>query len=344
MAISRFRPQASSSASSATFSEYFFSIAPNNTHYINISTVLNNHSGIFRIRLFDPAGTSTLTTPTVRFLNSSLSQVGSDVVFRDADTGSTVNYSEAYVSRPANTSFISLLHTATFYATIDLLPLSSASTGSVSVFSNSQNVTISQASPAVLIGGGGGGGKGRGSGGGGSGFRTSFTINPGTYALVVGAGGAPGCCGSTGNENPGERGGTSTFSNFSAEGGYGGINGSGGQGGGGGGWGGSVGGTGGTSSAPTGGTGGVNGDGSGESLPGWTLNYSTTASTNANRANAGQGGRFYGGGGGGQFTNSSGNGGQSGQGIGGGGGGDGGWYSGAGAGASGGLAILNFSG
>lgn len=317
---------ASSGAASPRGDEYFFTLPNANTpYYINIAEELGGHTGWVTLNFSRPTTvdqTTVLPEVTQRDVNLNIISTHSAI---DTDSSNTFNRSEVTFALHQNAKYLRFNNNiSSLLLNITLLqaPSTNAKVPTISSYNTSQNVTITQTSQAVLIGGGGSGAKGQRSGGGGSGFRTVFTIEPGTYSLVVGGGG--GGYGSGGGYINGNAGGTSYFSNYEAAGGNGGI------GGGAGGYGGSGGGGSFTQ-------GGYNGNrGSGQTMPIWTFEYAANSSDTP--ANTSQGGAIYGGGGGGNEGGS----GSSGRGIGGGGGGAGEWYAGSGSGASGGLLVLNF--
>ena len=100
-------------------------------------------------------------------------------------------------------------------------------------FTSAGNFVVENSNAIVdfLIVAGGGGGQGRTGGGGGAGgvvVGTSQTLTPGTYAAVIGSGGAGGDAVTyNNNNNKGEDGSDSSFNSFTAKGGGGtGLNGS----------------------------------------------------------------------------------------------------------------------
>lgn len=198
----------------------------------------------------------------------------------------------------------------------------------ITAYTSSQSITLTSNSVVALVGGGGGGGNGNGGAatGGGSGRLTTFSATPGTYSLVVGAGGAGGADG-----------GSTTMNGYTATGGTrGNAGGNGGSGGGGGSWyyPGQIGGSNGN-----GGGNSPGGNGSGVQFVGFYSYGNGGGGGPYGSSGGGGGGGTYAGGGGATLANdynSAGGGG--GSGVGGGGGG-GAYYAGGGTGASGGAIV-----
>jgi hypothetical protein len=223
---------------------------------------------------------------TVKFVNSS-DEIFSTQSFQDYDSGSNVNYIELLVRTTQQASIIFIESTATCFVFVEKIeePVQSSPL-TILAYNSTQTVTVESAGSYILLGGGGGGGNAtfnneyasyNFNGAGGSGYMQKGTISPGSYALVIGQGGAAQTNGSA-----------STFNGVTAAGGIGTSTKSGGAGG-----------SGGASFGYSNNSGGINGGsgsnggqgvpgvGSGVQLP-WWKTPPTAAS---------QGGGFYGGGG-----------------------------------------------
>lgn len=231
----------------------------------------------------------------------------------DAESGNTANPSTAYLNLTADATTVMAETSGDIYVSVEKIsaPLVTLASVEVATYTTSQNITITNSFlKGMIIGGGGGGGAGyyaNGGAGGGSGYLTAFSsINPGTYALVVGAAGAGGP-----NFNSGGAGGQTTFGGYTANGGNGGGRGGyfpGGNGGSGGGSGSNNGGIGfnGGSNGSAGQAGGYGaGTGSGVSKPAWVTTSSTGGVASASGGAGGAGGFYGGGGGGGYYSNST---------------------------------------
>ena len=269
--------------------------------------------GIYTVQAWS-ATYSASPTVSVSFYDSTDAPVGNSTLF-DPDSGSTANRKEAQIRATASVAVVGVNTNVDTYVLLEFANAYKQGTvQTTESFTTSQDVTFAAITKGVIIGGGGAGAannSNQGGGGGGSGYATSFTLDPGTYSLVVGAGGA-GALGSAGGN-----GGTTTFAGLSAVGGSGAprigsnVVQSGGDGGSGGGGGGAQlnsagGGDGGTNGAngetPT--SGGAGGVGSGDPLP----YYATPGSAGAGAIYANPyipatGGGVYAGGGGGSGTN-----------------------------------------
>ena len=150
-------------------------------------------------------------------------------------------------------------------------------------FTSDGNFVVSNASKSIeflLVAGGGGGGRGNGGGGGGAGgaIDSTTTINPNTYSVVIGTGGA----GGTSNPVLGANGLNSTFNgNTAIAGGGGGGNGN-------------------SAGSSVGTAGGSGGGGTGTTSPnGFAGGAGTAGQGNAGGQGRHTGGSYIGGGGGG---------------------------------------------
>jgi hypothetical protein len=273
-------------------------------------------SGLYRVSAIVTAENGTPSVSLV-FKNSAGSVVYSDATV-DGDSGSSVNAATRTVYLSADAATLDIATASNTYVSIERIGGTFETTAGLQLFvySTSQSITIDGTfSAALIIGGGGAGGSGEnptGTGGSSGYIASSTSIAPGTYSLVVGAGGTGVAGGKGGN------GGTTTFAGLTAAGGNGGAptNGPnaaanpGGSGGGG-----SVynsqqaGGVGG-SNGSNGGQGGnqygtwVGSNGSGVAKPSWLTTASTggaggVAVNGVSGAGGGGAGGFYGGGGGG---------------------------------------------
>lgn len=299
MAVSSF----GSATTAVDTTEKWVRLAASGTDYwLNLQMLVgtgNSIAGFYTFKFY--ADTATTPTGTVKTYDSSF-VLGTTTTTLDRDTGSTANYSEMYLSLTDSTPFVTVSSTSAGYLVAQKLPEKAGVFAPITVYSTSQTVTITNSSPFVLIGGGGGGGSiggpVTGVGGGGSGYLQKNTVQPGSYSLVIGAGGAAGGAGGS----TGGGGGASTFAGYTANGGNPGNATTGDI------WSGANGGNGGSGGGPNGGgAGGSNGSngsngvgfggtGSGVTSAAW---YPTGSGGGSNGNGYGNGGGVYGGGGGG---------------------------------------------
>jgi hypothetical protein len=176
---------------------------------------LNSYNFI-RVRGYAKTGT---TVPVITV--SVLSDTGNLVTFNTVGPATSgVNYSERTQEIASNATKIALSCPAQVaWISIEYIKLFESPTVNPLVYTTSGPVTIPSNAQVVLIGGGGAGAgvttTGAG-GGGGSGYFTSSSITPGTYNLVVGAGGQA-------SSGRGANGGQTLFAGLSADGGLGGF-------------------------------------------------------------------------------------------------------------------------
>jgi len=305
MAVSVFPPPSTGGGSGfgEISSRTVLELAANTNRIVKLSDL--GGSGTYRISFFTNDATAA-TTVTINESNANFGGLGVTSMVTIPNT----ERSYRFMTMNASTNFLTFNANEAGFIIADKLTQLTSPPVTITSYTTSQTITLTSNSIVALIGGGGGGGNGtNGQTGAGSGYLTTFTAPPGTYSLVVGAGGAGG-----------SNGGASTFWNYTANGGTrGNAGGAGGSGGGGGGWysGGQAGGSNGN-----GGGNAPGGNGSGVQFVGFASFGNGGGGGGFAVPSAGGGGGTYAGGGGGNQTNDygAGNGGN-GTGIGGGGGG-----------------------
>jgi hypothetical protein len=288
MSVSAF-PAASSAASGATIDWVSVESLNSVLTYIKAYPV-----GLYRVRYYNATNGGSTVAADVYFAAADGSYTSVTTV--DNDSANGLNYTEALVNVPAATVTIGVKS-----ASVGRLSIENVGTQAVgqvvstTTVSTSQSITFTGAKNCVLIGGGAGGNGSYGAArhGGGSGYIQKFTVQPGTYSLVIGAGGSGGSGGGAGGN-----GSASTFAGFTAGGGFASN--------------GSVGGNGGSAGATANGSGtmangGYNGTtdtagagggvSSGVKLPFWAIPGAPGASANGYLNNYGRAGGWYAGGG-----------------------------------------------
>jgi hypothetical protein len=172
-----------------------------------------------------PVHTVSVSNPTINSIPASI--CGTGTVDLGATTASgTLNWYAAAsggVSLGTGNSYTtpSISATTTYYVDVTLNGCTSARTSVTATINTLPLAATSPISTEILVVAGGGGGGRRHAGGGGAGgyiSQLNFGVNPGTYSVVVGAGGA----GSVTNNVSGVNGSNSSFSTYTAIGGGGG--------------------------------------------------------------------------------------------------------------------------
>lgn len=278
----------------AALADFVFRIPTAST---DIRYVVDLPAGVYQAEIFSDTGVDPAATL------QAFGEIGPDptalasVTFLDYDASSASGVKTVTFSIAAKCQLLTLNSTIAGY--VRLMGLNQITQqftgigGTLVTLTTSQSYTVSVASHVSVIGGGGGGGYGGGAtghvgGGGGSGYLTKASVNPGTYSVVIGAGGALN----------GGNGGTSSFGAVTAAGGLGvaGQNSAGANGG-----------SGGGSSYNNGGFNGSNGFGSGGTGSGVKVALYSPSSVGGVWDSAGnRAGKLYGGGSGGRSGQSGG--------------------------------------
>jgi hypothetical protein len=215
--------------------------SPNNTTFTNLSgqtgvTLTGASIGALNATMYyratinacvgnSPVHTVTVSNPTINSIPASI--CGTGTVDLGATTASgTLNWYAAASgggSLGTGTSYTtpSISTTTTYYVDVTLNGCTSARTAVTATINTLPLAATNPLSTEILVVAGGGGGGRRHAGGGGAGgyiSQLNFGVNPGTYSVVVGAGGA----GSVTNNVSGVNGSNSSFSTYTAIGGGGG--------------------------------------------------------------------------------------------------------------------------
>ena len=214
------------SASAALDSTRLFVRVPTANTYYRASVSGLSMGPAVRIKAFAQDMNS---TPIAEVKVQNGGTVLSFLATKDGFSSDTYNYSEISGIFPTDATDVYVSMSVAGFITIENIAAApEATTSTVTTYLTSQNITVSVPSGFALIGGGGGGGTAppgfNNRGGGGSGYTAGGTLQPGTYSLVIGTGGAAG-----------QTGGSTTLNGVTALGGQGSNSFAGGAGGSGGG-------------------------------------------------------------------------------------------------------------